>query len=143
MEDKLNKYGTPKKAYPPLEKSELPKLVTPKKQYEAFVKIKGMERVESFKIYDRNGNFDFYHYGHLLEGSFRNDVLMISTTSRIYSFTGQQLVKLAELFSEKKVKANLRLKIAYQTIDTVFTVRTSHFSVVIRQVLREIDGTSA
>ena len=103
MSDKLDKYGSPE--YPPLEKKNIPKLIAQQKAYEAFAKVKGMERVDYFKIYDRNSNFTFYYYGHLLEGSFEDGELTLITTNRIYTLTGKNLDKLAELFSEKKVKA--------------------------------------
>lgn len=103
MSGKLEQYG--KSDYPPLEKKDIPKLVTPKKDYEAFVKSKGAERVQSFRIYDKEGNFNFHHYGHLIEGSYREGSLILTTTSRIYTLTGRHLDKLAELFSDKQIKA--------------------------------------
>lgn len=103
MSDKLTKYGNPQ--YPPLEKQETARLVTPRKEYQAFIKMKGSEHGESFRIHDRHGNFDFYYYSHLIEGSFRDGELTLTLTSRVYTLTGTNIERLAELFCEKKVKS--------------------------------------
>ena len=103
MSDKLDKYS--KSDYPPLGKPDIPKLVTKTKEYQAFLRTKGTERGESFKIYDEKGNFDFYAYANLIEGSYRNGELIITTSSRIFTLIGKNLDNLAELLSEKRIKA--------------------------------------
>ena len=103
MEDKkdaLDKYTS--KPYPPLEKKPIPTLVENKPPYKASVKAKVKERI---KIYDRKGNFDLYNYGHLLEVSFRNSMLTITTTTRIFTLSGKNLAQIAELLGDRQIGA--------------------------------------
>lgn len=103
MSDRLDKYNTPP-SYSPLEKKELPKLVEKVENYEAFIKAKGMERVEALRLEYGQGNFDFFHYNHLLEGSYQDNVMTLTTSSRIYAITGQNLDQMAELLTDRKIK---------------------------------------
>lgn len=101
MSDRLDKYSTP---YSDLEKKDLPKLVEKVENYEAFVKAKGMERIDSLRLEYGQGNFDFFHYNHLLEGSFQNGIMTLTTSSRIYAISGQNLQLMAELLTDRKIK---------------------------------------
>ena len=57
------------------------------------------------KIYDRHGNFDLYKYSHLLEVSFRDGNLTITTTTRAFIFTGENLHRIAELLGDEQIKS--------------------------------------
>ena len=105
MEDKKDALEKYKSSYPPLEKKEIPKLVKQLKTYNAVARIKGSEKTDRFRIYDAEGNFDFYSYSHLIEGSFRNGILTLNTTTRSFALSGKNLDQVAELFSDRKVKA--------------------------------------
>ncbi len=101
MEDKkdlLGKY-TNKKA-PTLPLQDTSTFTKSKVPYQAFNKAKVTER---FKIYDHNGNFDLYNYGHLLEISFRDGRLLITTTTRIFILDGNNLSQIAELLGDRKI----------------------------------------
>jgi len=99
-EDLLGEFKEERKPYPPLEK-KLPRLVTEKSSYEAIEKTNKPER---FKIVDRKGNFDIYSYGHLLEISYQNGNIIITTTTRTFTLSGKNLRQIADFLSDRKVK---------------------------------------
>lgn len=101
MSDKLDKY---KSTYPGLEKQELPKLVEKKEGYEAFSKMKGAENNETLRLEFQGGEFDFFHYNQILKGSFRGGAIILTTTGGIYTIRGENLSKVADLISNRKIK---------------------------------------
>lgn len=101
MSDRLDKY---KSTYPGLEKQDLPRLVEKKKGYEAFTKAKGAENNDTLRLEYQDGEFDFFHYNQILKGSFRAGAIIITTTSGIYAIRGENLSKVAELISNRKIK---------------------------------------
>lgn len=87
-------------------KKEVAEYLPKKKEYRAVERFKVGDKVtERFKIVDKDGNFDVYSYTHLVEISYRSSILTLSTTSRNFVLTGQNIAEIADLISERKLKA--------------------------------------
>jgi hypothetical protein len=108
MSDKKNTLGKYENTSPTLSGDNvqnIPTLVKSKKTYHAIIKAKGVEKIQRFRICDKHGNFDLYNYAHLLEASFRNGVFILTTTTRIFTLTGKNLEKIADLLDDTKIKS--------------------------------------
>ena len=110
MSDKNDALGKYKKTpYPALEKmpdsNQTTKLVKSEQPYVAAVQIKAGEPKEQFRIYDKDGGFDFHNYNHLLAGSLKNGILILTTSTQIYTLTGKNLNLIASLIGDKKIRA--------------------------------------
>ena len=73
--------------------------------YAAIETYKGSAKGTLFRIVDAKGNFDFYSFTHIVEGSYRDDMLTLTTTSRVFVLSGKNLAHIAEQISERKLKA--------------------------------------
>ncbi len=102
MSDKnlLGKYqsNSPTPSGEKVQQEQIPKLVETYKAIEQKTSTR-------LKIYDRHGNFDLYKYSHLLEVSFRDGNLTITTTTRAFIFTGENLHRIAELLGDEQIKS--------------------------------------
>lgn len=94
----------PREEYPEPAKRETVGLVTQRPQYRAVQQYKSGERVERFRLVDKNGNFAFYSYQHLLEGVYEDGLLTLSLTTRSYLIKGENLPALIALIEERKAK---------------------------------------
>lgn len=101
--DQYARQGTP---YPPLEKEkELPQLIEKRKPYKAVERFKSGEKDDRFRIIQANGDFDFYSFSHLIEGSYRSGNLLLSTTTRTFTLSGRNLDQIVDLIADRKAKA--------------------------------------
>lgn len=104
MEDKkdiLGKYQS--KEYPPLEKpvKQTPQLV---KEYNAFEEFKS-RKSPRFRIVDADGKSYGCSYAHLIDWVFDPPTLLIITTSsRIFTIKGKNLERIEKLLTEDKIK---------------------------------------
>lgn len=108
MSDKkelLGKYRKKRTPYPELVKSDNQS----QNLYRAFEEIKATDKKDIpkdiFRIYDKDGDFDFYEYSRLLKGSFKKGAIILPTMTDIITLKGQNLRGIAELFSLRKIKA--------------------------------------
>lgn len=104
MEDKkdnLSKYGG--KVYPPLEKTP-PQLIKEKSEYHAFEEYKS-RKSSRFRIVDADGKSYGYSYAHLIDWVFDPPTLLVITTSsRIFTIKGKNLGRIEQLLMEDKIK---------------------------------------
>lgn len=107
MEDKkdaLSKYQG--KEYPPLEKpmQQTPQLVKEKLDYNAFEEFKS-RKFPRFRIVDADGKSYGYSYAHLIDWVFDPPTLLVITTSsRIFTLKGKNLGRIEQLLMEDKLK---------------------------------------
>ena len=107
MEDKkdvLGKYQN--KEYPPLEKpvKQPPQLIKEKSAYNAFEEFKS-RKSPRFRIVDADGKSYGCSYAHLIDWVFDPPTLLIITTSsRIFTIKGKNLGRIEQLLTEDKIK---------------------------------------
>lgn len=107
MEDKkdvLGKYQS--KEYPPLEKpvKQTPQLIKEKSAYNAFEEFKS-RKSPRFRIVDADGKSYGCSYAHLIDWVFSPPTLLVITTSsRIFTIKGKNLGRIEQLLTEDKIK---------------------------------------
>jgi hypothetical protein len=98
----LESYTQTRQPYPELQKQPLPTLIPQKREYRAYKPHKASER---FALYDGDGGFDFYSYGHLIECSYRHGILTLVTTTRSFVLSGKNLDKLGDMLMDRKIRS--------------------------------------
>lgn len=101
--DILGKYKPTEEASPKMETK--PELVKSDKPYVAVVQPKTGESKGQFRIYDKEGGYDFFSYTHILAGSFKKGIIALTTSTQIFTITGKNLEIVARLISDKKAGA--------------------------------------
>lgn len=106
MKDKTDILGKYKQTGEPFPKMEQkPELVKSDKPYMAVTQPKTGDSKGQFKIYDKDGGYDFMSYSHIIGGSFKKGIITLHTPLQIFTITGKNLTLVATLISDKKAGA--------------------------------------
>jgi hypothetical protein len=103
------------------------------KPYQALELHKGSQKGHTFKIVDKAGGFDLYSYSHVIEISYHKLILTVTTTSRVFAFTGRNLDKVADHLADRKLKALFEFNTAtHSAVDDIHAV-------VIEEITRQAE----
>jgi len=106
--DLLGKYIGKDGELSPMEQSA--KLVKSESGYQAVIELTAAHSSHKtlkgqFGIFGKNGDFDYFDYHHVIKRSFKQGVVMLTTTTDIICLRGQNLKSVAECFAHKKACA--------------------------------------